>query len=265
MIALFDSGLGGLTVLAEVRRLLPLHDLLYFADSAYCPYGPRPAEWVRARSLVIGQTLVAAGAQLLVVACNTATAAGLEPLRRALPVPVVGMEPGVKPAVAATRSGVVGVLATSATARSDRLAALVERFAHGVTVLTQPCPGLADQIEHGDLEGPETRELLVAYLTPLLERGADTIVLACTHYPLIITLIRELTGPGVTLIDTGPAVARHVAAQAAARGIGPGSASLGYASSGDPALLLALLARLGLADDARLLPYLQQRLAPGSG
>src|SRR5262245_36018669 len=146
-IALFDSGLGGLSILHEVRQRLPRHDLLYLADTAYCPYGPRPAEEVRARALAIGRWLVGRGAGLLVVACNTASSAALELLRAELPITVVGMEPGLKPAAAATRSGRVGVLATSSTLAGERFAGLVERYADGIEVITQPCPGLVELVE----------------------------------------------------------------------------------------------------------------------
>ncbi|HEX5689478.1 MAG TPA: aspartate/glutamate racemase family protein, partial [Roseiflexaceae bacterium] len=154
-IGLFDSGLGGLSLLREVRQLLPRHDLLYLADTAYCPYGPRPVAEVRARSLAIGRWLRDRGARIVVVACNTASSAALELLRAELPIPIVGMEPGLKPAAAATRSGRVGVLATNNTLGGSRFAALVERYAGGVEVITQPCPGLVELVEAGTLQGPE--------------------------------------------------------------------------------------------------------------
>jgi glutamate racemase len=245
-IAFFDSGLGGVTVLREARKLLPQHDFLYMADSGHCPYGPRPTAWVRARSLALGQALHDLGARLLVVPCHTATAAALPELRQELPMPVVGMEPGVKPGVAATRNGVVGILATAATAQSERLEGLIARFAGDAQVLIQPCPGLADRIDTGDFAGPETRRLLAHYLEPLLARGADTIVLACTHYPLIMPLMRDLVGPNVALIDTAPAVARQVARRAAESAIAAGGGSLLPFSSGNPAALAALLRTLQL-------------------
>lgn len=211
-IALYDSGMGGLSVLREVRALLPRHDLLYLADAAFCPYGARPAEAVRERALACGRWLARHGAHMLVVACNTATAVAIEALRGELAAPVVGMEPGVKPAIAATRSGVVGVLATGGTLASERFSALVQRFAGGVEVRTVPCPGLVECVEEGDVSGPRPRALLRRYLGAL--HAADTIVLGCTHYPFLRALIAELAGPDVRLIDTGPAVARRVAALA---------------------------------------------------
>lgn len=244
MIAFYDSGLGGLSVLREARGLLAGHDLCYIADSAYCPYGPRPADEVRARALTVGRWALERGAALLVVACNTASSAALELLRAELPLPVVGMEPGLKPAVRATRSGVVGVLATSNTLAGARFAALVERFAEGVQVLTQPCPGLVEQVEAGDLDGPHTRALVRQYAGPLLARGADTLVLGCTHYPFVRPLIAELAGPRVTIVDTGPAVARQVARLAAEHGLRPGQGRVGCFTTADPAAVAAPLLRL---------------------
>jgi glutamate racemase len=165
---MFDSGLGGLSILREVRQRLPRHDLLYLADSAYCPYGPRHADEVRARALAIGRWLVEQGAALLVVACNTASSAALDVLRAELPIAVVGMEPGLKPAAAATRSGRIGVLATSNTLAGARFAALVERYAEGVEVITQPCPGLVELVEAGELDGRAARALVERYVAPLL-------------------------------------------------------------------------------------------------
>jgi len=210
-IGVFDSGLGGLSVLREIRRLLPHEDLLYVSDSAHVPYGDKTEAHIRERSLLLARFLQAQGAKALVVACNTATAAAITQLRQELPeLPVVGMEPALKPAVAATRSGVVGVLATVGTLASARFAALLARYAGDVEVVTQPCPGLVEQIERGDLDGPHTRELVQRYTQPLLARGADTLILGCTHYPFVRRLIEEIVGPEVRLIHTGPAVARQV-------------------------------------------------------
>lgn len=244
MIALFDSGLGGLSVLREVRARLPMHDLVYVADSAYCPYGPKSVTVVRERSLTVGRWLVDRGAQLLVVACNTASSAALELLRAELPVPVVGMEPGLKPAVAATRSGCVGILATNNTLAGGRFAELVQRFAHGVEVLTQPCPGWVEQVEGGALDTPATRVLVAQYVAPLIERRADALVLGCTHYPFLRPLIADVAGSGVTIIDTGPAVARQVARIAGQRGITTGAGTLRAWTSGDAALVAPMFSRL---------------------
>jgi glutamate racemase len=230
-IALYDSGVGGLSVQREVRALLPQHDLIYLADAAYCPYGPKPEDAVRERALACGRWLQRQGARLLVVACNTATAVAIEALREALPLPVVGMEPGIKPAIAATRNGVVGVLATGGTLASARFSALVQRFANGVEVRTVPCPGLVECVEAGDVTGPRPRSLLERYLHSL--RDADTLVLGCTHYPFLRALIAELAGPGVRLIDTGPAVARRVANLAQRASLPPQRAALRCVTTGD--------------------------------
>lgn len=209
-IGIFDSGLGGLSVAREIHALLPSEDLLYLADSAYCPYGGRPLAEIEERAHHLTETLLAAGAKLIVVACNTATIAAVEGLRATYPVAFVGMEPAVKPAVAATRSGVVGVLATGAALNGEKFHQLVARHAGGVRVITRPCPGLVERVESGDLTGEKTAELIRQYALPLVEQGADTLVLGCTHYPLLRPLIQAIVGPHIQLIDTGAAVARQV-------------------------------------------------------
>ncbi len=244
MIGLFDSGLGGLSVLRAVRERLPGHDLLYLADSAYCPYGPRSREEVRARALACGRWLVGQGAALVVVACNTATSAAAELLRAELAVPVVGMEPGLKPALAATRSGRVAVLATSGTLRGERFVGLVDRLAGGARVLSVACPDLVGFVEAGDTGGPAARAALAGYLGPLLGQGVDTLVLGCTHFPFLRPLIAEIAGPDTAIIDTGPAVAAQVARVAQATRVGPGAGRIGCATSGDPAEVAAPLARV---------------------
>jgi glutamate racemase len=209
-IGLFDSGIGGLSILREVRRLLPAEDLLYFADQAHVPYGSRPAEEIRSFSGAISRFLIDHGARLVVVACNTASAVALRPLRQAFPdTPFVGMEPAVKPAAQSTRTGVVGVLATPTTFEGELFASVVERFATGVRLVNQTVPGLVEQIEAGNLGGTETRTLIARALEPILAAGADTVVLACTHYPLVIDVIRGLAGPSVQVIDPSPAIARQ--------------------------------------------------------
>jgi glutamate racemase len=243
-IALFDSGLGGLSVLRELRAVLPQHDLLYLADTAYCPYGPRPSAEVCGRALAIGRWLAEQGAALLVVACNTASSAALELLRAELPIPVVGMEPGLKPAAAATRSGRVGVLATSNTLAGARFAALVERYADGVELITQPCPGLVECVEAGDLDSPAARALVERYVAPLLARGVDVLVLGCTHYPFLHPLIAQAAGPDVAIIDTGPAVARQTARVVARRGLPAGQGRARFWTTGDAAAVAPTLRRL---------------------
>ena len=210
-VGVFDSGVGGLSVLGEIRALLPAESLLYVADSGHVPYGDKSAEFICARSLAIAEFLLAQGAKALVLACNTATAAAISELRGVyLQVPIIGMEPAVKPAAAATQTGVVGVLATTGTLKSAKFAALLDRFASDVRVITQPCPGLVEQIEAGALSSIATRELLNGWVRPLLAEGCDTLILGCTHYPFIKPLLRELLPSNVSLIDTGAAVARQL-------------------------------------------------------
>ena len=188
-IGVFDSGVGGLSVLRHVRAQLPAADLLYLADTAHVPYGPRSLAEVRGFSAAITRFLRARGADVIVVACNTASAAALKPLRAAFPdVPFVGMEPAVKPAAEQTRSGVVGVLATPATFQGELFNSVVERFAQGVRVIPQVCPGLVEQIEAGALNTPATEQMLRGWVEPLLAQGIDALVLGCTHYPFVIPL-----------------------------------------------------------------------------
>jgi glutamate racemase len=243
MIGLFDSGLGGLSVARELRALLPAHDLLYLADSAHCPYGPLPAERVRERAAACAGWLLAQGAGVIVVACNTATSAAVETLRAALPVPVVGMEPGIKPAVAATRTGRVAVLATSGTLGGERFAGLVARYAGGVEVQTVACPRLVQLVEAGRLDDEGARQAVQDYVEPLVAAGVDTLVLSCTHFPPLRPLIAA-AAPGATVIDTGPAVAAQAARVAAATGIGPGTGRLRCATTGAPEAVAPALARV---------------------
>lgn len=209
-IGVFDSGVGGLSVLRHIREQLPGEHLLYFADSLNAPYGPKPQAFIIERSREISRFLIDHGAKAIVVACNTATAAAIQTLRHELDIPIIGMEPAVKPAAAATRSGVVGVLATTGTLKSAQFAALLEHYGKNIKVVTQACLNLVECIEGGDLDGEATSALVVKYVTPLIEAGADTIVLGCTHYPFVKPLIAEIAGPDVVLIDTGEAVARQV-------------------------------------------------------
>ncbi|MDR2195638.1 MAG: glutamate racemase [Gallionellaceae bacterium] len=209
-IGIFDSGVGGLSVLRHIRAALPNANLIYVADSAHAPYGDKSPAFIEQRARALTRFLIEQGAQAIVIACNTATAAAAATLRREFALPIVGMEPAVKPAVAATKSGVVGVLATVGTLESARFAALLERYAGNVEIVTQGCPGLVEQVERGDLNGAETRALLERYLAPLLARGADTIILGCTHYPFLAPLIGEIAGRDVTLVETGAAVAREL-------------------------------------------------------
>ena len=209
-IGVFDSGVGGLSVLREIRRELPAEDLIYVADSGYAPYGDRPEEYVRGRAVAIMEFLRGQRAKAVVVACNTATGIAVDALRARYDVPIVAIEPAVKPAAAQTRSGVVGVLATTQTLAGQKFAKLVRTHAEGVEVLTQAAPGLVDQVEAGQLAAASTRSLVEQYLRPLLEKGADTIVLGCTHYPFLEDAIRDVAGPSVTVIDSAIPVAREL-------------------------------------------------------
>ncbi len=210
MIGIFDSGVGGLSVLRAVWQELPGQPIIYLADQAHVPYGPRPLAQVQGFAAAISSYLLSQGADLIVVACNAASAAALHSLRQAFPAtPFVGMEPAVKPAAEHTASGMVGVLATPATFQGALYASVVERFAQGVGLLQDACPGLVQQIEAGDVDGPETRRILETALRPMLAQGIDTVVLGCTHYPFVIPLIEQIVGPGVRVIDPAPAVARQ--------------------------------------------------------
>ena len=211
-IGVFDSGLGGLSVLRELRKQLPGQPIVYFGDQVHTPYGVRTLEEVRQLTTAAVEFLFRQGAKLIVVACNTASAAALKSLRSQFPeTPFVGMEPAVKPAAEQTHSKVVGVLATYATFQSELYASVLERFAKDVKVLQSPCPGLVAEIEKGNLAGEETRAILTRELEPMLAQGIDTVVMGCTHYPFVIPLVKEIVGPEVKVIDPAPAVAKRTA------------------------------------------------------
>jgi glutamate racemase len=209
-VGVFDSGVGGISVLRAMRNLMPGEPVIYFADQGHVPYGPRSLEQVRDFSEAITRLLLDLGAKQIVVACNTASAAALHYLREQFPnISFVGMEPAVKPAAEHTQSGLVGVLATPATFQGALYASVLERFANGVQVFQNTCPGLVGQIEKGDLNGDETRAILENALRPMLDRGIDTVVLGCTHYPFVIPLIEQIVGESVRVIDPAPAVAKQ--------------------------------------------------------
>lgn len=249
-IGIFDSGIGGLTVTATIRQALPAERLLYFGDGAHVPYGPRSLEEVRGFSFGITEALLEKGAKVIVIACNTASAAALRALREAYPdVPFVGMEPAVKPAVEHTRTGVVGVIATVATFQSELYATIVERFAHGVEVLHQPCPGLVKQIEAGEFDTPATEAMLRGWLEPLVARNIDALVLGCTHYPIVRPLIERIVGPDVRVIDPAPAIARQLQRVLQRDGIeAPGhqQGDLLCYTSGETKGFAAMMDRLGM-------------------
>lgn len=234
-IGIFDSGVGGLSVLEELRTLLPEHPMIYFADQGWGPYGERTLAAVRERSLAITGYLLERGAGPIVVACNSASAAALAELRAAFPgVDFVGMEPAVKPAAADTANGVIGVLATEATFAGPLYEAVVDQHAVGVTVIAQPCPGLAWSVETAGPDAVATQDLLQEYLTPLRDAGVDTIVLGCTHYRFLVPRIRLLVDAHVRIVDPAPAVAR----QAAQLVTTPGdSGEIEYLTTGDPGVV----------------------------
>ena len=241
-VGVFDSGVGGVSVLRELRLALPRDHMTYVADSKYVPYGTKSPRFIRERSSAIVRFLVDdRHSTVVVVACNTATTHAVDLLRRDFPaVPIVGTEPAIKPAARATRSGVVGILATGATLAGERVTNLIEQNAEGIEVVTQPCPGLVEQVEAGDLAGPDTIELLRRYTGPLLARGADAIVLGCTHYNFLQPTIQRLVGPSVMLFDSAAAIARQtvkVLTAYASDGPHEGTAAgthVAFLTSGDP-------------------------------
>ena len=244
-IGIFDSGIGGISVLRAVREQMPEESVLYFGDQGHIPYGPRPMEQIRNFSEAITKFLLERDAKMIVVACNTASAAALKHLREKFPnVQFVGMEPAVKPAAEHTHTGKVGVLATPATFQGALYASVVERFANGVELFQNTCNGLVQQIEQGDLEGKQTRQILESALLPMLEKNIDTVVLGCTHYPFVIPLIQEIVGKSVRVIDPAPAVAKQTKRLLAARGtrnISGDKGDIKFYTSGNPEELRDLL------------------------
>jgi glutamate racemase len=262
-IGVFDSGVGGLSVLRHIRAQLPHEHLLYFADAGFAPYGDKPEQVVAERSLAIAGFLVAQGAKALVVACNTATVAAIKLLRAHYPdMPIVGVEPGLKPGAAASRNGKVGVLATDGTLAGEKFLLLREQISQSSNAqfLLQGCTGLADQIELGELDSDATAAMLKRYIVPLLDQGADTLVLGCTHYPLVQAAIERIiagaTAREIVLVDTGEAVARQLARLLAAAGnerADDGQAVMlqGYTSASATALAVAFASLLGFTVPVR--------------
>ncbi len=209
-IGILDSGIGGLSVLNEIRKTLPNEPIVYFGDSAWCPYGARDAEDIQRRVYAITDFLLSKNCKLIVIACNSATIAAVEALRSAYPVPFVGMEPGIKPAAAHTQTGTVGILATEASLAGEKFHRLVNDHGEGVTIITRPCPNFVKLVEDGDLNSPTARTIVEEEVLPLIEAGADVLVLGCSHYPFLKPLIQDIAGPQVTVMDTGQAVAQRV-------------------------------------------------------
>lgn len=248
-VGIFDSGVGGLSVLREVRAAMPAESIDYVADSANAPWGDKPPGYVRDRALFISGFLLEQGIKAVVIGSNTGTAGSAEALRSTLTIPVVGIEPGIKPAVAATRSRVIGAIVPAAVSESDRLASLLDRFGGDVKVVVQPVPGLVEHVERADLDSPELRQMVEGYLRPMLDAGADAIVLGSTHYVFLKPLVAEIAGPNVTLIETGAAVARQLARVLDERGLrADGQSGVErFWTSGDPSasrrVISALLGR----------------------
>jgi len=252
-IGIFDSGVGGLSVLRAIHKQMPEESVIYFGDQGHIPYGPRSMEQIRNFSEAITNFLLEQNAKIIVVACNTASAAALKYLREKFPqVQFVGMEPAVKPAAEHTQTGKVGVLATPATFQGALYASVVERFANEVELFQSTCNGLVQEIEQGNLEGSRTREILEDALLPMLEKNIDTVVLGCTHYPFVIPLIQRIIGENVAtaprrrvrVIDPAPAVAKQVRRLLEAGGMRSLSSTRGgvkFYTSGDPALFKSML------------------------
>lgn len=256
-VGVFDSGVGGLSILRPIRALLPHENLLYFADSGHAPYGGKSEAEVAARAQAVAAFLLQQGVKAMVVACNTATAAAIDAIRARHPsLPVVGVEPGLKPGAAASRSGKVGVLATESTLGSQRFQALREQIEGSTAAhfLPMPCPGLADQIEKGELQSDATANLVRSAVTPLIRQGADILVLGCTHYPFVMPLIEQAAraagGSNVVIIDTGTAVARQLQRLLTQHGLTNPQASPGelaaFTSGSAPLLAQACERLLGL-------------------
>lgn len=223
-------------MLREIHVALPAESIYYVADSANAPWGDKPPGFVRRRALEIARFLVDQGVKAIVIGSNTGTAGSAEALRGSLSIPVVGIEPGIKPAVSATRSGVVGAIVPAAVRESDRLASLLDRFGGDVEVIIQPVPGLVEHIEQADVDGPELRLLVEGYVRPMLDAGADVIVLGSTHYVFLMPLLSEIAGPDVTLVETGAAVARQLARVLQEHGLSAAGANGAerFWTSGDP-------------------------------
>ncbi|NWG06180.1 MAG: glutamate racemase [Chloroflexi bacterium] len=254
-IGIFDSGVGGISVLRAIREQMPEEHVIYFGDQGHIPYGPRPMEQIRNFSEAITDFLLERDAKIIVVACNTASAAALKYLRGRFPhIQFVGMEPAVKPAAEHTQTGKVGVLATPATFQGALYASVVERFANGVELFQNTCNGLVQEIERGNLTGGETRKILEDALLPMLEQNIDTVVLGCTHYPFVIPLIQQIVGEKVRVIDPAPSVARQVQRLLEAGGGKSQSSARGevrFFTSGDPDALKTMLP-VFLGEDAEV-------------
>jgi glutamate racemase len=245
LIGVFDSGVGGLSILDEALRQLPQHDYIYLADSANAPYGEKSGSWIAERSLNLCKYLADSGCDAIVVACNTATAEAIKQIREQLKIPVIGVEPGIKPAAMQSQNGVVGVLATEATLKSDKFNALLATLPSNCQFIKQAGAGLVPLIEAGKADSEETLDLLAKHLEPIQDAGSDTLVLGCTHYPFLRKAIRKLLGDSITLIDTSEAVVRQLKRQleqlaSDGKAVGKEHGSVNFVSSKDDAVLLQM-------------------------
>ena len=238
MIGIFDSGVGGLSVFREIVRILPEEKYIYWSDNAHCPYGEKSRDYIIDRARAVTSFLMEQGADIIVVACNTATAAAISTLREEFPIPFIGMEPAVKPAAQATRSGVVGVLATAGTLKATKYIDTRAKWARNVKIVEHIGQGFVELVEKGNVSGPEAESIVEKSVRPLIEAGADTIVLGCTHYPFLTETIMKAAGTPVTLIDPAPAVAKHLMEVMKENGlIRKDGFSMSLHSSGEPGTL----------------------------
>ena len=250
MIGIFDSGVGGLSVFREIKKLLPEERYMYFSDNAHCPYGEKSKEYIIDRARHITDFMLKEGADIIVVACNTATAAAIKTLRSEYPVSFIGMEPAIKPAAAATKTGVVGVLATAGTLKAEKYRDTKGRHAEDVTVVEHIGKGFVELVESGQTTGPKAESVVMESLEPLLDAGADTIVLGCTHYPFLRDTIEKVAvnltpERQITVIDPAPAVARHLFDVMADEGtIKREGFSLSLHASGDDSVLVEMAYRI---------------------
>lgn len=209
-IGIFDSGVGGLSVVKDIQVTLPFEQLIYIADSEHAPYGEKSADYITERCHSICQFLISRQVKAIVIACNTATVSCIKELRATYSLPILGLEPSIKPAAIDSKTSVIGVLATAQTVASGAVQQLMERFDSHAKIIVQGCPGLVEQVEHADLNSEKTALLLHKYLQPMLDAGADTIVMGCTHYAFLMPLIQKIVGPKITLLTSGLAVSKEL-------------------------------------------------------
>lgn len=249
MIGIFDSGSGGLSVLREILKILPGKRYVYFADNAFCPYGEKSPGFIQERCRIITDTLLGKGCEIIVVACNTATAAAIQTLRNEYPVKFIGMEPAVKPAVLSSGTGVIGVLATAGTLKGSKYLNTKELYEDDVKIAERVGQGFVELVEKGVLHGAVAESVVRRSLKPLLDAGADRIVLGCTHYPFLQDVIGKIAGPDVRIIDPAPAVARHLMEIMDADGISHEDADPGIEliTSGDDTSAKRILRIIGYA------------------